>query len=373
MIKTTMNGRTRYLLSKIKAKSANAIRLRSTNRRLMVLGGYHGENTGDWAMGQAIKSAARAQNIDAQLIAMRDIGRIETIAKHVIIGGGAVATPEALNPIADIWAEIPFRVTLVGVDFSASMNEFSPNVQRMCQAATSIGLRHEAQFMRVRNWSKNEQTYVHSDVAFALRMPNIERERSRTLAMNLLPLFHVHSSGRFKPGSALSAMYQRNNSKFFGRIEDIAGAYVRFVKNIEMDYSNRGYSVIHVPFAPEDDAFARAILPKRTRFSPFSLDLCKIERKIAAAELFVPTRFHALVAGIRTKTPMLPIAYAGKAESLLTDFGVNRAELIDRETLFEGIQSYSRFLPSDEAVFSSIESATRAIKRAVAEVMGSRS
>lgn len=369
MIKTTALGRYKYLFSKIEAKAINAIRVRAPMRPLTVLGGYHGENTGDWAMGTAIRAAATSQNIHARTLAMRDCERLKS-ARNVIIGGGAVATPEALKRVAEIWSSNPFRVALVGVDFSANMAEFSPQIQKMCQAATSIGLRHKSQLQRVRDWSKNDQTYVHADVAFSLELPDLNAPKSRTLTMNVLPLFRVHAAGRFQAGSALSAMYQRNKSKFHDKIEHIAAAYVGFVRRIANAYSDKGYQIVHIPFAPEDDAFARAILPKRTRFVPFSLSFARCEQEIASSELFVPTRFHAVVAGIRTRTPILPIAYAGKVEGLLTDFGVTPSQIIDRERFEDNDVNFAFFSPEEAAISESMSSATVAIERAVREAMG---
>lgn len=367
-MRTTLVGRYNYSFAKLSARAMNWVRLRSKNSSLVVLGGYHGENTGDWAMGEAILIAAAEQNIDARTVAMRDAQTVGESTKHVIIGGGAVATPEVLEVVAEVWAKNEFRVTMVGVDFSANMGEFSSLVQRMCQASTSIGLRHGNQYERVRKWANNSDTYVHADLAFSLPPPAVPNSKSRTLAVNVLPLYHMHASGAFKAGSPLSDMYKRNNSGFYGKIEEIANAYVNFVQTYTAEYVANGYRIIHVPFAPEDDAFARAILPKHTVFYPFTLDLAKLETVISNSEVFLPTRFHALVAGLRTHSNIVPLAYAGKAEQLLTDFGVENEKIINREKLISNKNAWALFSPSQESINRSVESSQMASSRAISEV-----
>jgi polysaccharide pyruvyl transferase WcaK-like protein len=358
-----------YAATKLVARATHFARVRMPRQASVVfIGGYQGENTGDWAMGEALLSGAVDGGIAARRLAMRDAPRLRDMGcASLVIGGGAVATSDAMAPIAAAWSQAHFPVTLVGVDFAANLHEFDTTTREMCKQATSIGLRHKNQFDRVLKWSRNPNTYVHADCAFALPSQLPQKRKSNRVALNVLPLFHILNGRVFQPGSQLEAFYRSQNSPLGEKIETIAEGYIEFITESVKRLIADGYEIVHLPFAPEDDMFARAILPRQVTFKTFTRDLARLEQTISSAAFFLPTRFHALVAGIRTLTPLVPLAYSGKSENLLTEFGVERANIIDRTALTAGIASLSTVTISEGSRLAAAQSAVGAVARAVTE------
>lgn len=114
--------------------------VRSSFRRradIIVLGGYHGENTGDWAMGEVLHAYARRSNRRAIRIKMSDIRRLAGNLP-VIVGGGAVGTAETLAPLATLWQRHRFPLAIVGVEFSQDFTSYPPSIREMCGSARGV-------------------------------------------------------------------------------------------------------------------------------------------------------------------------------------------------------------------------------------------
>ncbi|UOM36760.1 polysaccharide pyruvyl transferase family protein [Acuticoccus sp. I52.16.1] len=358
----------RYAASSFFARSLHLVRSRQPHGAdIILLGGYHGENSGDWAMGEALMAQARRSGLPARRLAMRDAPRLAESTRSIIIGGGAVATADALLPVAEAWSKHRFNVTFVGTDFASNLHEFDPMIREMCRAATSIGLRHAGQHDRVLEWTGNKNTYVHSDIAFALSLRETRPRDAQCVAINVLPVFHILEGRSFRPGSPLEALYRRQGSPLVDRIVAVANAYVGFVAELSHSMLKQGRQVMHLPFAPEDDLFARAILPKGVRFRSFTTDLSSHEKIIAGSTFLLPTRFHALIAGMRTRTPFIPLAYAGKAQALLSEFGIPSELVVDRDVLTAGQPGTGTVEISAQALEGARQSAIEAVARAIAE------
>jgi hypothetical protein len=371
MIRITPLNYARYVATKLRAKASYAARRRATGAQLTLIGGCHGENTGDWAMSEVLMAEARRRGIIARRLAMRDAKLLSNAPMPLIIGGGAVGTADALEPVAKAWSSLRFPVTFVGVDFAADLDEFSPEIRDMCRCATSIGLRHDSQRERVENWSGNSNVYSHADIAFALSSVPRRQRVDDLVAINVLPVFRSLAGRTFVAASALESMYRRQKSGLADNISTIAESYVAFMVDAVQKFINGGSEIVHLPFAPEDDAFARTILPKseRIRFISFTRDLGLLERTIARSHIFLPTRFHALVAGLRTYTSIMPIAYAGKSSELLKAFGVASDAIIDRKVISEGHAAPETLEVSCAAVVKAKSSALTAVERSVSEAI----
>lgn len=358
----------KYVFAKLSARTSHLVRIKTANQPSIVfMGGFHGENTGDWAMGDLLTETARSLGAKTLRLAMRDAASLEDISAPVVIGGGAVGTEEALGPVAAVWSKRRFPVTLVGVDFAAKLHTFDVKIKEMCAAATSIGLRHKNQLARVRDWSGNRSTYDHADLVFAKPSELEVRRCEDRIAVNMLPLFQTLRKRSFQIGTPLRQIYQKNNSSLLDNIEIIAKQYVSFFRTRVLQFLSEGYDVVHVPFAPEDDAFARSVLPRGTTFLPFNKAFGKPERVIASSSLFLPTRFHAVVSGLRTQTPIVPIAYAGKSEELYQQFEFDRDTILDRIALAEGSWSSPALIATNTAIIEARNSASVALTRAVNE------
>ena len=364
----------RYVLTKLLARVKHAIRSCVPKRvSISFIGGYHGENTGVWAMVEALLAEASRSGVTSRRLAMRDALKLCNMSGSLVIGGGAVATADALEPIAAIWSEKHFPVNFVGVDFGMNLHEFSPMIRDMCHSATSIGLRHESQLLRVQDWSGNPNTFTHADVAFARPMPSMRQRSDCLVAINVLPLFHTLSGNKFQLGSFLEGFYRSNDSQLADNIALVGEQYVEFISGAVDRFIAEGYEIIHLPFAPEDDAFARAILPKKVTYANFTADLSKLERIVASASFFLPTRFHALIAGIRTQTPIIPLAYSAKSEALLQEFGIKRNQIINRTSLCVGDRRVHTIKVAGSSVLSAASlSSSRAITSAVSQASTAR-
>ena len=94
----------RYVGTKTRCRIRHFLRIRFPKRASIVfIGGYYGENTGDWAMGEALVAEASRRGITSRRLAMRDSWRLRDMHGSLVVGGGAVATAEALEPIAIEW------------------------------------------------------------------------------------------------------------------------------------------------------------------------------------------------------------------------------------------------------------------------------
>jgi polysaccharide pyruvyl transferase WcaK-like protein len=89
--------------------------------------------------------------------------------------------------------------------------------------------------------------------------------------------------------------------------------------------------VLHIPFSPVDDMFARSILKgRRVEFKKFTLNHLDVIVSLSQCNLLYATRFHAHIFGLIANVPTVSIAYSGKCETLWKDLGLDKDEQVNR-------------------------------------------
>ncbi|MER8842441.1 polysaccharide pyruvyl transferase family protein [Mesorhizobium sp. M0913] len=292
----------------------------------------------------------------------------------VIVGGGAVVTRGTMEILAAHWKRHRFPVAFVGVEFSSDFESYGSEVMEMFNCAKSIGLRDGRQAEGIGRWASTDAVFVHADLAFALDRPVPPPARGITAAINLMPFFQILRAHKFEPGHGLSVWYSKHAIKVFENIEKLAAAYVAYHRQIALRYQEMGFRLVHVPFTPEDDLFAKMALRgiRGIEFFRYDRSIANCEAQIAASAVLVGSRFHANVAALRCQTPLRPFCYAQKVYDLLLEAGCERKYLQGRNEIIEGtfnIDIYTErsggFVLSEMELNKRSRSATEAIERAV--------
>jgi len=100
---------------------------------------------------------------------------------------------------------------------------------------------------------------------------NLESRSGKLLGFNTLNFFMTWARWKgFFSGSPLANWYQKQNSPLFKHIEDLGLQYVRFLDKALDIYRERGWQVVHIPFTPEDDLFARTFFGRKVKYMSFS-------------------------------------------------------------------------------------------------------
>jgi len=328
-------GRTRvlapYLLSVLRARSAGP-------GAVAVIGAYHHRNLGDMTLARAVcrslDSAGRGHTV-------RDVHRLHHYpsADSAVFGGGATGVPGLLESFCVRPDAEPRRTVFAGMDFQADVDRFPPRVLQFLSFAGAISVRSRRQRERLRRQLNREDVAFQWDLAFASGLleaaPRLRERNHLVFGVNVLPFFMQWGGGRFRPGHALEQWYRSTGSDIAPHVGALGPAYVDFVRAVVSGYASRGYRVKHIPFALEDDWFARECLAgTAVEFCPFTLRPRTILRQLGSCSLFLATRFHAHVYALMAGVPLLSFQYAEKVRDLWDDLclpgeaSVQRMELV---------------------------------------------
>ncbi|WP_167384030.1 polysaccharide pyruvyl transferase family protein [Cereibacter sphaeroides] len=218
--------------------------------------------------------------------------------KAILVGGGAVLTSETIRMISDHVSNDPRKVAFVGVDLLE--RDIDASALDFLGRASSLLMRSSEEALHLRSLGLTNAGSM-PDLVFGghafLASRGVIRRRSHVLGVNVVPQ----------------------------AIDEAGGAYAKhysaFLRAVVRRHLCDGWSVIHVPFTPQDHHAAKVVfagLPVTLQRYVDSPSV--VFRQTSSVERFVPSRYHSLVFAMLSSTPVIPFLYASKCYRLLADY-----------------------------------------------------
>jgi len=314
-----------------------------------VIGGYHGGNLGDMALGESVANILREQKIKTGLQTIYNLEKWP-LAPFAIVGGGAVGYADSLIRVAKRYKGNYNKVALLGVDYNEKTYE--GECLELIKNAAYLSCRSEAQAERMMLISGRKDITFHPDIAFSLyrefcakNRKQIKDKQNKILLVNLIPLYGKLENGKMIP----SAQYKDERPELYESFDQMHISYRKYVREVVSKALSEGYVVETIPFTPQDDEFGQFILEGlNVKHTPYHSDPLKMIRHMATAGTILATRYHATIFAIKLGIPLFPVAYAVKNELLLEDLGVPRTQFHSTVDLANGKENLSDAINVDE-------------------------
>ncbi|WP_310430237.1 polysaccharide pyruvyl transferase family protein [Chamaesiphon sp. VAR_48_metabat_135_sub] len=310
---------------------------------LAILGSFHGVNTGDQSLGLSVKNCIK-QSIYRS--GFQNIFSLKNYPKCqlTICAGGATGIESIVTELAKRNADRPEMTALVGMNFADDVANFPASTLEFLQQVSHISCRSKRQVQQLAEILHKDDILYTPDNAFAYPFQSLSRgidahRQPKVLGFNVLNLFMTWVRGKgFVPGTPLADWYRSNNSDIISYIDRIGPAYIKYFNSVISIYRARGWEIVHIPFTPEDDLFAKTFFRShQIKYHSFSPQPDVIFSHLQKCSLFISTRFHALVFALIANVPCVPVNYAIKCNDLLTDLNIDTALSIDRYQLVDSL------------------------------------
>jgi len=316
---------------------------------ISIIGGYHGGNLGDMALGYSINDILRERKIrgSLQTIYNLDISPWKK-NKLAIIGGGAVGYDDALKRIINIYKPDYNHVALLGVDFKED-EYVDIEVCKLLENSKWLSCRNEAQAIKMTKISGRKDISFHPDLVFSYKMEfcrihRLNLHKKKKLCINVLPIYSKLIGNKLFPLEE----YRKERPELFEKYDVMINNYRNGVVNLAIDAINDGYEVITIPFTPEDEKIAKIFFQGiSVRHVSYSDNPNKILKEMASAEEVFATRYHATIFAIKLGAKLIPMAYAKKNEHLLEEFNVPRENYITSLDLANGLNITKKHINID--------------------------
>jgi polysaccharide pyruvyl transferase WcaK-like protein len=310
---------------------------------LAIIGSFHGINTGDQTLGLSVQNLIDRSEFTCGLQNIFSLKKYPK-CKYTICAGGATGVESVITELAGRNFNSPASTALVGINFSDDVAKFSEPALDFLQQVSHLSCRSKREALKLAKILQREEVLYTPDNAFAYNFSgkdrNTERDpHTKVLGFNALNLFMTWVRGKgFIPGTPLADWYRKTNSQIVSYLDRIGPAYIEYLNRVISIYSDRGWEIVHLPFTPEDDLFAKIFCRSaKIKYHSFSPNPDRIFARLQKFNLFISTRFHALVFAAIAQVPCIPISYANKCHDLLTDLNIGNRVGIDRYDLVDAL------------------------------------
>lgn len=332
-----------------------------------IIGGYHGVNAGDLALGQSVKQQLDKRGIISGLQTIYNLNKWKwPLCEYAIIGGGAVGYNEQIESVAVRYKNNPNKVAFLGVDFNEE--KYTETSISFLREVKWISCRSKEQANSIAALTNRNDIQWHPDIAFSLfnNQPRFYKKRvnkRNKLIVNIVPLY-----GKIQGNKIIqSNQYSKERPELYDSWEKMQKGYADFIRSLVQHALNQHYAVETLPFTPMDAAASKIILDGLSvKHNDYTSNIERIYNKIKEADSIMATRYHATIFSIKAGLNIIPFAYAKKNELLLKDLGVNTESFITPEKLIIDSVSDYAIQPiniNPEKVFELEVSARFAIKR----------
>jgi hypothetical protein len=293
--------------------------------QIAIIGGYHGINVGDLALGYAIKNILYQRNISCGLQTIYNLEKwFWPVAEKAIIGGGAVGYNSLVEVIAKRYQDYPGNVAFLGVDFNDQY--YSDRSIDFLKNVRWISCRSKDQVIKLESLTGRKDIFSHPDIAFSLPLQSVlSKESSRLekkLLLNVVPLYGKIENDKIVP----LTQYASERPELYQNWDQIQSGYHEFVRIVVDQYLSEGYIVENLPFTPMDKAAAGIMLKGlKVYHHSYYPDPLKIIDIVRNSHSFFATRYHATIFGLKANLNVIPFAYAKKNEQLLRDLTIPEA------------------------------------------------
>ena len=306
-----------------------------------IIGAYHGFNAGDISMGVSIKKNANKLGINTQLISLDQISEIRNgEANKYILGGGAIFSPKNLNNLIKKTENNLSNVAILGVDLH--LNHSEENLNYLKNSAFMTSRFHPKKEVKYDFHQKllRDDIVWHPDLTFAFYpLPDQKKKEinKKIIGLNIFPFFYRRAKKQWVFDCYADKIPYNPSTKLSEHQQIIiAQQYVNLMRRIVQTHLDEGFSVYHLPFALEDDLFAKFCLSNLpVKFLSFSNKPHQIFNRMQLFEKFIPTRLHAHIFAAIAKVPFLSISYGTKCRKLLEHLQVPQECSIDYTSLLD--------------------------------------
>jgi hypothetical protein len=302
-----------------------------------VIGGYHGGNLGDMALGKSVIDRLSFYKINSGLQTIYNLDKWP-LAPKAIVGGGAVGYADSLSRVARRYKNNYHNVALLGVDFNEE--SYPQDCTDLIRNAAFVSGRSKAQADRLKELTGREVVYNHPDIAFSLINEYCVKQRTKQqtgkkkMLVNVVPLY-----ANLKDGVISSVeRYRSERPELYQNFDVMHKSYQKVVRDLVERALQEGYVVETIPFTPVDREYAIHILQGLpVTHLAYHSDTEKMIKYMATADWVVATRFHATIFGLKLGAKLSPIAYASKNERMLDELGVDRSAFLSTGDLANGL------------------------------------
>jgi hypothetical protein len=336
-----------------------------------VIGGYHGGNLGDMALGNSVMLQLGEVNIKSGLQIIYHLERWP-VTRLSIVGGGAVGHANILEKMAARYTGKFKSLAFLGVDFVEPHN-YPEAVFAMLRQCAYVSCRSKSQSEIMTTLTGRQDIPYHPDIAYSLLSPYCHAQRAvrassvpsgkKRLLVNVLALYAKVTHGKVESIDR----DKMEKSWVYDNFERMHENYKLVVHEIIGNALKDGYEVETIPFTPLDDVYSRILLAGLpVRFTPYSPDPTAMLRKICAAQAIIATRYHATIFALKAGVRTFPIAYATKNESMFEDLGVDHAAFLSSGDLAAGSSKALPALQIESSRINELEKlSTQAIQNCI--------
>jgi len=306
-----------------------------------VIGGYHYGNAGDIALGESLVNCLSASEQAAKLQTIYNLNSWPA-TKYAMLGGGAITYENVFANVYDRYRKNPERLAIMGVDMQGidSLLKYEDFLKDVAY----ISCRSSQQVEMLRSKLNREDVVYHQDLCvsrFDVIAPQPSKSRAKVLGVNMVPYFmRMDKHCRFVSGARDQATLKSSFPELLPYVDQLGELYVRFFRRMCEHYQSLGYEILHLPFTPQDDLFARSALAGMgVQFRSYTTVIDKMLEEIRGCSAFLCTRFHSLIFASITQTPMIPFLYAIKCRRYSKDMNLEERGLVTIHDLLDAFES----------------------------------
>jgi len=333
-----------------------------------VIGGYHGGNLGDMALGESAATRLGERKIKTGLQTIYNLEKWPS-APYAIVGGGAVGYADSFIRVAKRYKGNFNKVALLGVDYNEKT--YSGECLELIKGAAYLSCRSQAQAERMMLLSGRKDISSHPDIAFSLyrdfcvnHRVKLQHKTNKVMLVNIIPLY-----GKLENNQVVSSdQYQSERPELYESFDQMHTSYRNYVRGVVIKAIADGYEVQTIPFTPQDATFGEFLLEGlNVKHTEYHSDPLRMIKHMATAAVVLATRYHATIFALKLGIPLYPVAYAVKNELLLQDLGVNRDQFLSTVDLANGKEHISEPVEVNVELINKYEiKSTAAIDAAVA-------
>lgn len=324
-------------------------------KKVAVIGGYHGVNLGDMALGYSVIEILKYKGVSGSLQTIYTLDKYPwPLTKYAIVGGGAIGYKESLLKVVNRYQGNFNKVALLGVDYNEA--SYEDNFKSLMKDAAWISCRNRNQASFIENMIDRKNVVSHPDLAFSYRKEFCKSQRTKAkkkvLLVNVVPLYGNIVDGKMVP----SENYKNERPELYQNYNTMVDNFIEGVRAIVTEALSEGYRVESIPFTPADETMAKIVLKDlNVLHNTYSDSPEEMLTKMGSAEKIFATRYHATIFAFKLGAKVIPMAYAKKNEFLLTELGFKREEFISSADLANGNKMASNYIKVEEEIINEWE------------------
>jgi hypothetical protein len=329
--------------------------------KVAVIGGYHGVNLGDMALGYSVLEVLKSKGINGSLQTIYTLDKYPwPSTKYAIVGGGAIGYKDSLIKVVNRYKGSFDKVALLGVDYNES--NYEGDFRSLMHESAWISCRNKNQASFVENLIARKDILSHPDLAFSYRKEFCKLQRNikkkKILLVNVVPLYGNIVNMKLVPAEN----YKEERPELYENYYTMVDNYISGVREIVSGAIKEGYLVESIPFTPGDESMAKLVMKDlKVTHNKYSDDPKAMLTKMGSAEKILATRYHATIFAFKLGAKVIPMAYAKKNEFLLTELGFKREDFISSADLANGKKFVNQYIKVEERIISDWETKCRSV------------